>query len=92
MQIGPIPLFFDTWTFRLPKIDSAEKIKNQREIQNIRWKIKFPAENPNFQPERKGFRRKFKNSAGKSKHLLEKISSSGKSKSSSGKIKNQREI
>jgi hypothetical protein len=58
MKIGSVPPFF-------AKTDSAGKIENLREIQNIRWKIKFPADFPDFQ-------RNTQYSAGKLKNLPEK--------------------
>jgi len=83
MQICPIP-FFIPGPFRPKPIPL--------EIQEIRWKIKLPAENPNFQRNAKYSAGKFKNLAGKLKDHLENKFFSGKSKSSAGKIKNLQEI
>jgi hypothetical protein len=65
--------------------DSAGNPKNLRENKISSRKSRFPAE---FEI----FRWKIKNSAGKSENLLEMNFSSGKNKTSAGKIKNLREI
>jgi hypothetical protein len=49
MQIDPIPIFFDTGTLRLPKIDSAGKMKNQLEILKSYGSFEFPANDSDFQ-------------------------------------------
>jgi len=52
MQIGPIPIFFDTWDVRAPKTDSVGNPENLLENKISSGKKIFPAENRNLQRKR----------------------------------------